>query len=226
MKIKEMENEQKPREKALQYGLESLSDLELIALLLQSGNRNRSVFDLAQDVLNYSHGLSNLYSMHVNTLMEISGIKEVKALQLLASIELSKRVLRNQTYKRQILTPEDVVEWFELEYGTKAQEYFVALYLNTKAMIITHKILSIGTLNESCVHPRDLFKEAYLQNAHSILCVHNHPSGDVTPSRSDSICTRQLYEVSKVMGIQFMDHIIVGKNRYYSFAQHQNIFCE
>ncbi len=221
MKIKEMEANQKPREKAIQYGVEHLSDLELIALLLQSGNRNRSVFDLAQDVLNVSQGLSNLCSMSIQQLMKISGIKQVKALQLVASIELSKRVLRNHVYKTQILSAQDVVDWFYLEYGTKPQEYFVVVYLNTKSMIITHKVLSIGTLNESCIHPRDIFKEAYLQSAYSILCVHNHPSGDCTPSQSDKRCTEQIQEIAEIMGIRFMDHVIVGTKEWYSFAQHQ-----
>lgn len=88
-------------------------------------------------------------------------------------------------------------------------------------MIITHKVLSIGTLNESCIHPRDIFKEAYLQSAYSILCVHNHPSGDCTPSQSDKRCTEQIQEIAEIMGIRFMDHVIVGTKEWYSFAQHQ-----
>lgn len=132
MKVKEMEVEQRPREKALRYGLESLSDLELVALILQSGNKNRSVFEIASDVLKESEGLSKLMSMHANTLMQIQGIREVKALQLLASVELSKRVIRSKVYHTSIMRPEDVIEWFEFEYGSLPQECFIALYLDTK----------------------------------------------------------------------------------------------
>lgn len=133
MKVKEMEVEQRPREKALRYGLESLSDLELVALILQSGNKNRSVFEIASDVLKESEGLSKLMQMHVNTLMQIQGIREVKALQLLASVELSKRVIKSKIYHASILKPEDVIEWFEFEYGVLQQECFIALYLDTKS---------------------------------------------------------------------------------------------
>ena len=160
-----MEVEQRPREKALRYGLESLSDLELVALILQSGNKNRSVFEIASDVLKESEGLSKLMTMHVNTLMQIQGIREVKALQLLASVELSKRVIKSKVYHAPILKPEDVIEWFKFEYGTMSQECFIALYLDTKSKLISHRVLFKGTLNESVVHPREVFKEAFLQNA-------------------------------------------------------------
>ena len=180
-----MEVEQRPREKALRYGLESLSDLELVALILQSGNKNRSVFEIASDVLKESEGLSKLMQMHVNTLMQIQGIREVKALQLLASVELSKRVIRSKVYHASIMRPEDVIEWFEFEYGSLPQECFIALYLDTKSKLISHRVLFKGTLNESVVHPREVFKEAFLQNANSVLIAHNHPSGDCTPSKAD-----------------------------------------
>ena len=184
MKVKEMEVEQRPREKALRYGLESLSDLELVALILQSGNKNRSVFEIASDVLKESEGLSKLMTMHVNTLMQIQGIREVKALQLLASVELSKRVIKSKVYHAPILKPEDVIEWFKFEYGTMSQECFIALYLDTKSKLISHRVLFKGTLNESVVHPREVFKEAFLQNANSVLIAHNHPSGGLYAFKS------------------------------------------
>lgn len=220
MKVKEMFEEQRPREKALRYGLESLSDLELVALLLQSGNKQRSVFDIAQDVLNMTHGLSRLFDMHVNALMEIQGIREVKALNLLAGVELCKRAKRKGVYGKTIHTPEDVIDWFSFEYGTKAQEHFVAVYINTKGRIITHRVLFVGTINQSCVSPREIFKEAYLENAYGVIVLHNHPSGDCTPSQEDILCTRQLMEVATIMSIHFIDHIIIGKNSYYSFMEH------
>lgn len=221
MKVKEMEVEQRPREKALRYGLESLSDLELVALILQSGNKNRSVFEIASDVLKESEGLSKLMKMHVNTLMQIQGIREVKALQLLASVELSKRVIKSKVYHAPILKPEDVIEWFKFEYGTMSQECFIALYLDTKSKLISHRVLFKGTLNESVVHPREVFKEAFLQNANSVLIAHNHPSGDCTPSKADFEVTYKMVHVAMTMGVCLVDHIIVCKNQYYSFKEHK-----
>ncbi len=216
-----MEVEQRPREKALRYGLESLSDLELVALILQSGNKNRSVFEIASDVLKESEGLSKLMQMHVNTLMQIQGIREVKALQLLASVELSKRVIKSKVYHAPILKPEDVIEWFEFEYGVLQQECFIALYLDTKSKLIAHRVLFKGTLNESTVHPREVFKEAFLQNANSVLIAHNHPSGDCTPSQADFEVTYKMVHVAITMGVHLVDHIIVGQNQYYSFKEHK-----
>lgn len=221
MKVKEMEVEQRPREKALRYGLESLSDLELVALILQSGNKKRSVFEIASDVLKESEGLSKLMQMHVNTLMQIQGIREVKALQLLASVELCKRVFKSRAYHAPILKPEDVIEWFEFEYGALNQECFIALYLDTKSKLITHRVLFKGTLNESTVHPREVFKEAFLQNANSVLIAHNHPSGDCTPSKADFEVTYKMIHVAMTMGVHLIDHIIVGQNQYYSFKEHK-----
>ena len=216
-----MEVEQRPREKALRYGLESLSDLELVALILQSGNKNRSVFEIASDVLKESEGLSKLMQMHVNTLMQIQGIREVKALQLLANVELSKRVIKSKVYHASILKPEDVIEWFEFEYGVLQQECFIALYLDTKSKLIAHRVLFKGTLNESTVHPREVFKEAFLQNANSVLIAHNHPSGDCTPSQADFEVTYKMVHVAITMGVHLVDHIIVGQNQYYSFKEHK-----
>ena len=159
--------------------------------------------------------------MHVNTLMQIQGIREVKALQLLASVELSKRVIKSKVYHASILKPEDVIEWFEFEYGVLQQECFIALYLDTKSKLIAHRVLFKGTLNESTVHPREVFKEAFLQNANSILIAHNHPSGDCTPSQADFEVTYKMVHVAITMGVHLVDHIIVGQNQYYSFKEHK-----
>ncbi len=219
MKIKEMNESQRPREKALKFGFESLSDVELLALILQSGIRKRDVMDIAKDVLKRSNYLETIFDMHANSLMEIQGISHAKALQLLAGLELSKRALKVNAYQKQVLSPEDIMTWFEMEFGVLKQEHFIALYLNTKGKIIRHHTLFIGTLNESNAHPRELFKEAVLENAYSMIIVHNHPSGDPTPSKSDIEFTSRIAAISKMMGIPLMDHVIIGKNAYFSFAQ-------
>lgn len=221
MKIKEMNEEKRPREKALRFGLESLTDLELIALILQSGNKKRDVFEIAKDVLKQSEDLNKMFELSAISLMNIQGISKVKSLQLLAGIELSKRSLKAQAYQTTIQKPTDVLHWFQLEYGTLKQENFVAIYLDTKGHIILHCTLFIGTLNESSVHPREIFKKAFEVNAYSVLVLHNHPSGDPSPSTCDIEFTERLNEISNTMGIYLMDHIIVGKNRYFSFRQEE-----
>ncbi len=131
------------------------------------------------------------------------------------------RAMRAQSYARPIHKPQDLVLWFEMEYGILAQEHFVCVYLDTKGEIITHKVLFKGSLNESVIHPREIFREAFIHNANSIILVHNHPSNDVTPSPADLSTTSLLINVSKTMGIKITDHIIVGQNKYYSFKEHR-----
>lgn len=219
MKIKDIEKEKRPREKALRFGMRSLSDVELLALILQSGNKNHTVFEIAEDVLRMSNSLANLFDLYPNQLMEIPGIREGKALQILASIELCKRAMQAHSYQVSIDKPEDIVKWFELEYGYEKQEHFVVLYLDAKGHIISHRVMFKGTLTESCVHPRDIYKEAFLESANSVLCIHNHPSGDCTPSKADIQCTKQIASIAHMMGITFLDHIIVGRNTWFSFRQ-------
>lgn len=219
MKIKELSEEQRPRQKALRYGFASLSDVELLAIILQSGNKKRNVLDIANDVLVESNNLTNLFDMHANRLMEIQGISLAKSVQLLASLELAKRALKANTYQKLISSPKDIIHWFEMEFGVLKQEHFVVLFLDTKGKIITHRVLFIGTLNESNVHPREIFKEAFMVNACSILIAHNHPSGVPDPSIQDIELTERISKIAQMMGIQFMDHVIIGRNAYFSFSQ-------
>lgn len=218
-KIMEMKEDQRPREKALRFGFDSLSDEELLAIILQSGNKHTLVFDMARDVLERSEGLAKLFDLSVNELMQIPGIKEAKALNLMASVELCKRVLRKSVYQSKLQNPADVFNWFQVEIGFDKQEQFVVIFVDSKSRIISHKVLFKGTLTESSAHPRDIYKEAFLCNAHSIFCVHNHPSGDPTPSPADICFTQQLNEVGMMTGIELSDHIIVGRNKWFSFKQ-------
>lgn len=214
-----MKEDQRPREKALRFGLGSLTDQELVALLISSGSKNRDVMKIASDIVDTSDHLAKLFEMNVYDLMQIQGIREVKALQMVAAIELCKRALRVDVYQKKIEHPDDLAEWFEAEYGHLEQEHFVAVYLDTKGKIISHRVLFVGTLNESCMHPRNIFKEAFEKNANAVLVTHNHPSGDPSPSKADLQCTAQLKEVAKMMGVQLLDHIIVGHNAWFSFRQ-------
>jgi len=154
-------------------------------------------------------------------LLKIKGIGKVKACELLASIELGRRI--NMEYdninKIKILNAENVFNYYKNILKDKKQEYFYCIYLDTKNNIIKDKMLFKGTINESLVHPREVFKEAYLLSASSIICVHNHPTGNIMPSKNDEILTKQLKECGMLLGINILDHIIVGDNNYFSFLE-------
>ena len=219
MKVREMSPDERPREKAKREGLSALSNRELIALLLQSGTKSKSVLELADEVLSLCGSLGELMYMDPNDLMEINGIKEVRAIQLFAGIELCRRIDRSSLEKVAICSPDDLVRWLRLSYGSAQQEHFIAVYLNQQNEILHHRVLFIGTLNASMVHPREVFKEAMRQSASSIICAHNHPGGCAEPSSADHHVTRQIVERGKIVGIPLMDHIIVSPIAWLSFRQ-------
>ncbi|MCF0107049.1 MAG: DNA repair protein RadC [Holdemanella sp.] len=220
MRVKELAENERPIQKALRFGFSSLNNVELIAIIVQTGVKNKPVFEIAREVLDKSCDLARLFEMDVKDLMEISGIREVKAIQLLAGVELSKRAMQANVYKQPIRNPEDIVEWFKLEYGNRKQEHFISVYLDSKLQIIKHSVIFIGTMNEALVDPKLIIKEAILCNAFSIICVHNHPTGNVKPSDDDFDVTERLEQACKAMGIILFDHIIVGKSDAYSFKMH------
>jgi DNA repair protein RadC len=221
MKVEEMMKEQRPREKALQHGLGSLNDHELLMLLISSGYKNHPVDEVAAEVLQKTDGLRKLTDMRVQELSEVKGISDIKALQLLGSIELCKRALRKKAYATSVHSAKDVAEWFRLEYGCKKQEHVVGVYLDTQMNILHHEVLFIGTLDSSQMHPREIFREAFLRNAAALMIVHNHPSGEVYPSDDDLETTARLEKVGEVMGIRLIDHIIVGQSSHYSFRKNK-----
>ena len=152
--------------------------------------------------------------------MKINGIGKVKAIELIASIELGKRVYTN-AYKEKIKISNsyDIYTYFKTKLKDKKQEYFYVLYLDNKKKIIENKLLYVGTINKSVVHPREIFKNAYLNSASYIVCIHNHPSGDPHPSKEDILLTKNLKEIGKLNNIPILDHIIIGDVSYYSFFE-------
>lgn len=219
-KIKEIPKEERPIEKLLQNGPSSLSNEELIAILLNTGTKEISSKELAQNILIKSNGLSNLRNLTLHSLLEIKGIGIKKATTLLAVFELFKRIDTNHLkYGDKITTCLDVAAFYQKKLENEMQEYFYCLYLDTSKKIIDNKLLFKGTLNYSLVHPREVFKYAYLNGANSIILVHNHPSGEVNPSKEDIQMTKHLKELSKLHGISIDDHIIIGKNEYFSFFE-------
>ena len=219
MKIKDLPEEERPRERLINYGVEAISNEELIAIILKTGTKNKSVKLLASEILSKINSLNNLDKITINTFKDIKGLGIVKTIELMASIELGKRIfLRKENNKKIIYNNPDIIYEENLYlFKNKKQEYFYVLYLDSKNNLIERKLLFMGTINRSIVHPREIFKEAYLTSASKIICMHNHPSGDTTPSMEDIRLTKSLIEIGKLQGIELVDHLIIGDDNYYSF---------
>lgn len=225
MKIKDMPLANRPRERLLEYGVENLSNEELLAIILKTGSKTRSVKEVALDVLTLGEKMGNFMNLTKEQLLKIDGIGQTKALEIISVIELGKRIFLNpnQTKKLKFKNAKEIYEATKYLFLNKKQEYFYCLYLNNKNEVIERKLLFMGTINRSVVHPREIFKYAYLSSASSIVCMHNHPSGDITPSREDIRLTNALIELGKMNSIPIVDHIIVSDNNYYSFYEEGKI---
>jgi DNA repair protein RadC len=218
--IRDYPKDERPRERFLQYGGESLSNQELLALLLRTGTKEESVMVLASQLLKRFDGLRLLKDSTIEEMTAIKGIGEAKAVQLAAAMELGRRI-SNLTYEERyvIRSPEDCANYCMNEMRFLSQEHFVCIYLNTKNQILHKQTIFIGSLNASIVHPREVFKEALRRSAASIICLHNHPSGDPTPSREDIEVTKRLVECGRIMGIEVLDHLVIGEKKYISLKE-------
>lgn len=219
--IKDIKKEDRPRERLVKYGANSLSNEELLSIILKTGTKNRSVRILALDILNLVENVEDLKDITMNRLLSVKGIGFVKAIEIMATIELGRRVyVEKEMVVKKCSRPKDIYETNHYLFKNKKQEYFYCLYLNSKNELIERKLLFMGTVNKSVVHPREVFKYAYLSSASGIVCMHNHPSGDVSPSKDDIMFTKALVEVGRVQSIPILDHVIVGNEGYYSFSDH------
>ncbi len=212
MKIKELPEFDRPREKLEKLGPRALSNIELIAVLLGKGTRVKDVYQLSKEIIACVE--NDFEKLNFTTLMKIDGLGKTRACQILAAIEFSQRYLLQDDVK--IQSAGDVYKLVN-DLKEKKQEYFVTLTLDGAARLIQKRVVFIGTLNQSLVHPREVFADAILDRAAGIICVHNHPSGNIQPSREDIAVTKKLVEAGKIIGIRIMDHVIIGKNTYYSF---------
>ena len=218
--IKELPIEERPRERALFEGVDKLSTGELLSIIIRTGTKNKSVKELSNEILL----LGNLKDLTYNKLLTIKGIGKVKAIEVMSLIELSKRINRdynkNETIK--IKCAKNIYDEYKYLFNDQKQELFYCIYLNNKNIVIDKKLLFIGTINKSIVHPREIFKYAYLLSASGIICIHNHPSGDINPSLEDIKLTKAIIEIGKLQNIPVLDHIIIGNNGYYSFLEDEN----
>lgn len=215
--LKEIPSELRPRERLLKEGPGALSDIELLAIMLRTGTANTSAVDLATMLLSKYENLRNLLHVSVEELNSFKGIGTAKAAQIRAALELGRRVATAVAGERvSIRSPEDAAALVMEEMRHLDREHFMALLLSVKNQVIAKELISIGTLNTSSVHPRELFKPAIRRSAASIILVHNHPSGDPEPSREDCEVTERLVEAGKLLGIEVLDHLIIGDNKFVS----------
>jgi len=218
MKIKEMLEDSRPRERLVKYGIENLSDAELLAIILQKGTPQENVIDVSNRLIN-KHGLDKLSECSLKELQEIKGIGFAKACQILALFEFNKRHNLAKQASRHIKSAEDVFNHFYEKLKDEKQEKFVVLMLNSKNWVIGEKVISQGTLDFSTAHPRDIFKAAIKNSASRIILVHNHPSGDPAPSDSDRQLTERLIEAGELLGITVSDHVIIGNGEWWSWRE-------
>lgn len=218
--LRDVHLEDRPRERLMRQGAESLSNQELIAILLRTGTKEESVLLLANRVLTVFERLHYLKHATIEEMVAIKGIGEVKAIQLLAAIELGRRLAQKQNDEKfTIRSPQDAAAYLMPDMTSLNQEHFVVLFLNIKNQIIHRQTIFIGSLNASIVHPREIFREAVKRSAASIICAHNHPSGVPTPSEEDIEVTKRIEEAGYIMGIELIDHVIIGDHQFISLKE-------
>ena len=214
MRIKEIALEQRPRERLRRDGADKLSDAELLALLIQYGSKGESAVDLSNRLIS-TFEIDKLNSLSLQEFMKIKGIGLAKASKLIAAFELSKRVSSGKICEKIVKNPSDIALHYMEKLKDLKKEHFIAVFLDSKNKIIKDEVISIGTLNSSLVHPREVFKEAIKCSANSIILVHNHPSGSVEPSPEDRLVKNLIQRTGDIMGIELIDFIITGNSDYF-----------
>lgn len=221
--MKSLPESERPYEKAAEYGVESLSDAELLAVILRTGTKDKSVRELAEEILKLGNpsGLPGLLHHSLADYQEIRGIGSVKAVQLSCIGELSKRIWKSAKVTSELTcrNPAVIAEYFMEEMRHKEQEFLKMLILNTKNVLMKDIDISKGTVNASLATPREIFIEALKYRGTSVILLHNHPSGDPTPSNDDCLFTKRVAEAGKMIGISLLDHIIIGDNSYVSLKE-------
>ncbi|MDQ0090858.1 DNA repair protein RadC [Paenibacillus anaericanus] len=218
--LRDIPLEERPRERMIQYGAGVLSNSELLAILLRTGTRHESAIHMAQRILVGTGGIRGLIDFSLEELTKLNGIGPAKAVQLKAGIELGQRLAKARLPETgNIRNPRNVADMVMEQLRYLQKEHFVCLFLNTKNHIIAQETLSIGSLNASIVHPREVFRAAIKCGSASMICIHNHPSGDPTPSPEDISMTRRLCDAGEIVGIDVLDHIIIGDGEFISLKE-------
>ena len=219
IRILDMQKDERPRERLIKNGPSSLSDSELLAIILRTGSRKENVINMSQRLLK-EYNIKQLSQANLKQLMKINGIKESKAAQIAACFEIARRLESfHEDEKPKINSPDDIYRRLYPRMRGQKKEMFVELCLDTKNQVLREDIISVGSLNANVVHPREVFKLALAESAAHIIVAHNHPSGDPTPSREDIEITRKLAETGNIMGITVLDHVIIGDGRHFSMKE-------
>lgn len=220
--VRDLPKEERPREKLLLKGAKSLSNAELLAILLRTGTKNDSVLQVAEKLLIHyqNNGLAGIWNLSPKEFSRIKGIGTVKAITVIAALELGMRLAEEPSKQRFVIrSPKDVADYVMPRLRYEKKEHFMVMLLNTKNHVLATPIISIGSLNASIVHPREVFREAIRYSAASVILIHNHPSGDPTPSQEDKLVTSKLVQAGTLMDIAVLDHIIIGDSKYISIKE-------
>lgn len=218
MRIKDISKRDQPRERLQRLGVSALSDGELLAVILLKGTRQENAVDMSNRLISRG-GIDGLSDLSLTELQEIRGVGPVKAMQIKALFEFNKRHNLTKRYRRPIKSAKDVFEYASQILSRNDKEHIMVLHLDSKSRITKNEIVSIGTLNGSLIHPREVFKSAIKESANAIILVHNHPSGDPTPSKEDKQITKKLSKAGELLGIKLLDHVILGDKKWWSWRE-------
>ena len=218
MRIKDISSENRPRERFQKYGASALSDADLLAIILQTGTKKENVIDMSNRLIS-KYGIDKLSVLSLKELQEIKGIGPAKAMKIKASFEFNKRQSVSKKENRPIKSAKDVFEYLRPKLMDLDKEHFVILHLDSKNKIVKNETISVGILNASIIHPREVFKSAIKESANSIILAHNHPSGDPTPSEEDREITQKLMDAGVLLDIKVLDHVIVGDGKWWSWKE-------
>ncbi|MEK3731412.1 MULTISPECIES: RadC family protein [Paenibacillus] len=218
--LRDIPHDERPRERMMRYGASALSHAELLAILLRTGTHRESAVHIAQRLLKEAGGIRQLVDLSIEEITQIKGIGTAKAIQLKAGVELGRRLAASRNVEPVIIrSPHDAAELLSEQMRYLQKEHFVCLFLNTKNHVIAQETLSMGSLNASIVHPREVFRAAIKCSSASLVCAHNHPSGDPTPSPEDISMTARLVEAGRIVGIDVLDHLIIGDGTFVSLKE-------
>ncbi len=221
--INEWHPDERPRERLLKYGAGALSNAQLLAIILRTGSRNKSALGLARELLDSFSGLPEIEGAAIAEFSHIKGIGSAKIAQIKAAFELGKRLLKSNGDAQQenlsFKNSREVYDYYRPEFFGLKKERFLCILLDTRNRVFKETIVSEGTLTSSPVHPREVFRDAIKEAAASVMFIHNHPSGDPSPSRDDINITKRLVETGKVIGINVLDHIVIADGRYFSLME-------
>ena len=223
MIIEEIREDERPRERAIEYGIDALSNRELLALILRSGYKGVSVLQMADDLLN-RYGLKGLSSLTYADLRKEKGIKEAKALELLACFELSRRCLREEVKSKKVIgNRKQLTEWLRSEIGSLNREHLICIFLNADNTMISYKLIYRGTSETVPFSPKDIFREAIMCNARKVLIAHNHPQGNPYPSKQDILSTELMLDAGKMVEIPLVDHLIITRDGFTSIFAYMKL---